>query len=67
MLVRPGTRSRSRMDETSTQSHINILAGRLGGSKDTALDHSLGQGRPCRLGTVGDRPPDRGSVCPSGA
>lgn len=67
MLVPSGTRSRSRMDETGTQSnHVDIPAERLGGLKDTALNHSLGQGRPCELGTVGDRPPDRGGVCPSG-
>lgn len=65
MLVRPGARSKPRMDETATQSsHIQILAGRLGGLKDTALDHSVGQGRPCPLGTVGERPPGRGGVCP---
>lgn len=68
MLVRPGARSKPRMDETGTQSsHRDILVGRLGGPKDTALDHSLGQGRPCQLGTVGDRPPGRGGVCPGGA
>lgn len=63
MLVRPGSRSKPRMDETGIQrSHVNTLAERLGGSKDTALGHSLGQGRLCQLGTVGDRPPDRGGV-----
>lgn len=68
MLVQPGARSKPRMDETGIQSsHIDTLAGRLGGPKDTALDHSLGQGRPCQLGTVGDRPPGCGGVCPGGA
>lgn len=68
MLVRPGARLKPRMEETGIRSsHIHILASRLGGPKDTALDHSLGQGRPCQLGTVGDRPPGRGGVCPGGA
>lgn len=67
MLARSGTRSKPRMDETSIQSiHIDILARRLGAPKDTALDHSLGQGRPCQLGTVGERPPGRGGVCRGG-
>lgn len=66
MLLRLGTRSRSRMDETGTQSsHVNTLAELLGGLKDTALDHSLAQGRPCQLGTAGDRPPDRGRISPA--
>lgn len=65
MVVRPGTREKPRMDESSIRSsHVNLLAGRLGGLKDTALDHSLGQGRPCQLGTVGDRPPHRGRCLP---
>jgi hypothetical protein len=68
MLLRPNTLSSPRMDETGIQNRrVNILAEGLGGPKHTALDHSLGQGRPLQLGTAGERPPDRGSVFPSGA